>query len=142
MKALVYLAAPLFSESERRFNLQVRELLEGHAFRVYLPQEQGEGAERGSTPDRSTFLRHVEVLRASDAVLAICDGPDTDSGTSWEMGYAFALGKPVVALKTDTRRAAHGRRLNLMLEESSRVAGGLEELVPLLGSVLRNQQSG
>ncbi|MDD1656755.1 MAG: nucleoside 2-deoxyribosyltransferase, partial [Methanomicrobiales archaeon] len=50
-----------------------------------------------------------------------CDGPDADSGTAWEMGYASALGVPVIALRTDSRRFSAERRLNLMLERSARL---------------------
>jgi nucleoside 2-deoxyribosyltransferase len=33
------------------------------------------------------------------------DGPDPDSGTSWEVGYAFRR-KPIVLVRTDTREMA------------------------------------
>jgi nucleoside 2-deoxyribosyltransferase len=33
------------------------------------------------------------------------DGPDPDSGTSWEVGYAF-MKKPVVLVRTDIRAMA------------------------------------
>ncbi len=47
------------------------------------------------------------------------DGADPDSGTSWEMGYAYAKGKPVVGLRTDFRPGAeHG--VNIMLSRSCR----------------------
>ena len=33
------------------------------------------------------------------------DGPDPDSGTSWECGYAYAKNKPVVLFRSDLRRS-------------------------------------
>ncbi|WP_243670953.1 nucleoside 2-deoxyribosyltransferase [Methanoculleus chikugoensis] len=60
-----------------------------------------------------------------------------DSGTSWEMGYAYALKKKVVALRTDFRIAGHHERVNLMLEESAGVVTRKEDLPPrALGSPL------
>lgn len=132
----VYLAAPLFSEAERRFNLEVRNALARHAYDVYLPQERGEGTGCESIPnDRALFLEHLGALRTADAVVAICDGADTDSGTAWEMGYAHALGIPVIALRTDRRRAAGGRSLNLMLSQSSRVVTNVEEILTALEEI-------
>ena len=47
------------------------------------------------------------MIDAGDAVLAILDGPDADSGTSVELGYAHARGIPVVdALTTLADRVA------------------------------------
>src|SRR5579871_6006345 len=40
------------------------------------------------------------MLERADAVLAILDGPDVDSGTASEIGFAAARGTPVVGLRT------------------------------------------
>lgn len=115
----VYLAGPLFSEAERAFNRSVRDLLATHLFRVYLPQEAAEVPGREPDADGAIYATHVAALGDTDIVVAVCDGPDADSGTAWEMGYATARGIPVIALRTDTRRFSAGRRLNLMLERSA-----------------------
>ena len=63
----------------------------------------------------------VEKIRKADAVMAIVDGPDADSGTSWECGYAYALGKPVYLVRTDLRVAGDDPEfgINLMLSRSA-----------------------
>jgi nucleoside 2-deoxyribosyltransferase len=38
---LIYLAGPLFSEAERRFNLEHTHRLEAIGFEVFLPQRDG-----------------------------------------------------------------------------------------------------
>ena len=43
------------------------------------------------------------MIRACDGVLAVLDGSDVDSGTAAEIGFAAALGKPVVGVRTDLR---------------------------------------
>ncbi|QSZ67412.1 DUF523 domain-containing protein [Methanofollis aquaemaris] len=126
----IYFAAPLFSEAERAFNRQVRDLLEEHRYEVYLPQEAGDdGAVCDMGGRRQIFERHVEVLRGVDLVLAVVDGADADSGTSWEMGYAAGRGIPAVALRTDFRRAGPCEHVNLMLEESAEVVTDTADLV-------------
>ena len=57
------------------------------------------------------------ALDNCDVVVAILDGPDADSGTSFEMGYARARGKRVIGVRTDFRGSEdHG--LNLMLSNA------------------------
>jgi nucleoside 2-deoxyribosyltransferase len=134
-RSQVYLAAPLFSDAERAFNLVLRDLLTTHGYSVYLPQETGEGVEgRGS--DRAIFESHIRALDSSACLVAVCDGADTDSGTAWEIGYVIAKGIPVIALSTDRRRAKAERRVNLMIRESAEVVGSVEGVLTVLRSQL------
>ncbi len=58
------------------------------------------------------------MLRRADAVLAVLDGVDVDSGTAAEIGFAAALGVPCVGLRLDTRRTGdnEGTAVNLQVE--------------------------
>jgi nucleoside 2-deoxyribosyltransferase len=131
----VYLAAPLFSDAERAYNRQVAALLRNHFFEVFLPQDSSDN-EPGR--DRGTHSRIYEsnrqALEDADVVVAIIDGADADSGTAWEMGYAAARQKPVIALRTDFRMAGHHEHVNLMLEQSARITRNAAELLAALGA--------
>jgi nucleoside 2-deoxyribosyltransferase len=65
-------------------------------------------------------------------MVAVIEGADADSGTSWEMGYAYARGIPVISIRTDFRMAGHHEHVNLMLEQSSAMVHSEEELLALL----------
>jgi len=131
----IYLAAPLFSEAEREYNRIIAALLKENFIDVYLPQDTGDThAERGEHEHLQIFEQNKKALQGADLVLAIIDGADADSGTAWEMGYATALGKPVIALRTDFRIAGHEELVNLMLEQSSVVVKNKNELLAALGS--------
>jgi nucleoside 2-deoxyribosyltransferase/predicted secreted protein len=133
----VYLAAPLFSEAERVFNESVARLLRAHLIEVHLPQEAGDdSAARDSREQERLFLSNKTALEESDLIVAIIDGADADSGTAWEIGYAFAQGKPVIALRTDFRRIGHHEHVNLMLEQSAKVVGSTDELLTKLQATL------
>ena len=133
----VYLAGPLFTEAEQAYNLVLRDLLEAHLFDVYLPQEVGDTSHtRCREENGAIFAQHLPAIRDADLIVAVIDGADADSGTSWEMGYAYALGKKVVALRTDFRVAGRYERVNLMLEESAEVVTAKEDLPRALGSPL------
>ncbi len=135
----VYLAAPLFTEAERKYNELIRDLLATHCFEVYLPQEAGDdSASRDYDAMEEIFTSHCQALKAADWVVAIVDGADADSGTAWEMGYAYANGKPVISLRTDFRKTGHNEHVNLMLERSSVVVTSKEDLPHALISPLHH----
>ncbi|HUT39603.1 MAG TPA: nucleoside 2-deoxyribosyltransferase [Methanoregula sp.] len=135
----IYLAAPLFSEAERTYNATLADLLTQHLFEVFLPQESGDDTDtRTKTEQARIFSKNKGDLDRADIVVAVIDGADADSGTAWEMGYAYAHKKPVIAIRTDFRRAGNHEQVNLMLEESSKVVSSIIELLesvksPLIG---------
>jgi nucleoside 2-deoxyribosyltransferase len=112
----IYLAGPLFTTAEQEFNRQLRDLLEKAGHQVWLPQEH-EPRERSA---QAIFETDVAGLDASEVVVANMDGPDPDSGTCWECGYAYKK-KPIVLFRTDFREAGdvHGSPFNLMLAASA-----------------------
>lgn len=69
---------------------------------------------------------NAERIDKSDAVLAILDGVDVDSGTAAEIGYAFANGKRVYGLRTDFRLAGDnlGAIVNLQVQYFIEASGG------------------
>ena len=113
----LYLAGPLFTLAEQRFNADLARFLESEGFEVWLPQEH----EPRSNTARAIFTMDVDALDAADMVVACMDGADPDSGTAWECGYAYAKGKPIVCYRTDFRITGdtEGAPYNLMLSESA-----------------------
>ena len=69
-----------------------------------MPQVRAVKFIRNRKPDFQRIVEDcIECLRRADLVVAILDGSDADSGTCWECGYAYALGKPVIGVRTDLR---------------------------------------
>jgi nucleoside 2-deoxyribosyltransferase/predicted secreted protein len=133
----VYLAAPLFSEPERAYNLSITGHLKNNFFDVYLPQEAGDDTDtRNKEEQVRIFSENLRALKNADVIVAIIDGADADSGTAWEMGYAYAHGKQVIALRTDFRRSGRYEKVNLMLEESATVVTSVEYLLNVIKSPL------
>lgn len=115
----IYIAGPLFSVAEREFNNRLSEALKAafDSCTINLPQQFA-----ASISGQSGFLDRVfeyslESIRKSDAIVAILDGPDVDSGTCVEIGYAFANKKPIIGLRTDFR-SSEDRGMNLMVSLS------------------------
>ncbi len=116
-KKLIYLAGPLFTHAELEYNCKLKDMLLKKGFSVFLPQENAEDSafERERQNQESIFKKCVEGVDVSDIVVAVLDGVDVDSGTAWEIGYAYAKGKPVIGLRTDFRSLSDGI-VNLMVE--------------------------
>ena len=131
----VYLAAPLFSDAERTYNASLASLLEKNLFDVHLPQEAGDDTDmRGKCAQERIFSENKKGIEEADFVVAVIDGADADSGTAWEMGYAYAMNKPVIAIRTDFRRVGRNEHVNLMLEESATVVTDIQQLLAALHS--------
>jgi nucleoside 2-deoxyribosyltransferase len=113
----LYFAAPLFTAAERDWNAALTAALRSAGHDIYLPQEN----EPGRTASE-IFEVDVAGLDWAQAVVAIMDGADPDSGTAWEVGYAYGKGKPVVLVRTDIRVASSGGAgYNAMLAESAKI---------------------
>lgn len=120
-KTNIYLAGPLFSQAERDFNVYLRDKLVGKGFSVFLPQEDGSDdvETRLEVRQKNIFGMDVKAIDDCDIVVAVLDGgSDVDSGTAWEMGYAYAKGKKLLGLRTDFRTFGPEGAVNLMIEIS------------------------
>jgi nucleoside 2-deoxyribosyltransferase len=112
----IYLAGPLFTTAEREFNLRLAQRLRQAGHEVFLPQE----SEQRTTTEKEIFAGDVAGIDWAEVVVANMDGPDPDSGTCWECGYAYKR-KPIIVFRTDFRAADEPGKApyNLMLTESA-----------------------
>lgn len=94
----IYLASPLFTEFERENVKAVASYLRSKGHSVYVPMEHSiENAWDYSNHEwaQMVFDEDVKAIRECDEVHCIYYGLYSDSGTAWECGFAYALGKPV-----------------------------------------------
>jgi nucleoside 2-deoxyribosyltransferase len=113
----IYFAGPLFSAAERDWNVALASALRTAGHEVFLPQEQEPGKDAAGI-----FATDVGGIDWADGLVAIMDGADPDSGTSWEVGYAYGK-KPIVLVRTDMRRneGSGGSGYNPMLTEAATI---------------------
>ena len=100
----IYVAAPFFNEWERCCMIKTVEKLRELGHEVYAPAEH-EVMNAWDKPNRiwarEVFEADVTAINGCDKVVAIYDGLYSDSGTAWEIGYAYAMGKQVEILLTN-----------------------------------------
>ena len=138
MPGSIYLAGPLgFTESGRRYHDEVlRPAVAALGVELLDPWEVGGPIfiELGPTPSLPDLTAANEAAGAANrlmiercaAVVAILDGSDVDSGTAAEIGYAAALGKPVIGLRTDIRTSGDNAAaiVNLQVVHFIELSGG------------------
>jgi len=115
----VYFAAPLFTQAERLWNRAVADqLVQESGCTLILPQrfDLDAGLE-GDERLEKLFQECVDGVDACDVMVAVLDGADGDSGMAFEVGYAYARGKPVIGVRTDFREQ-HDQGANIMLSRS------------------------
>ena len=129
----VFLAAPLFSEAEREFNSKIAKRLRENGFEVWLAQETPFIQQGNHKEKKKIYEGDILALKTSDVLAAVLDGVQVDAGVAYEMGYATALGKPIVGLKTDYRTFSEMEEVNLMLEVPLiKICKSIEELIDSL----------
>ena len=125
MKKRVYLASPFFNDEQLENVIRTENILESLNFVLFSPRknEIREGINIGS-PEWSltNFTNDTRGIDSCDFVVALYYGNYSDTGTAFEIGYAFATHKPVIVVH-------FGKDSNLMIHESCHAnLSSLEEL--------------
>lgn len=97
----LYLAGPdVFRPNANVWGHDARALLAAHGHEALLPLDTGETTAAG------IFAANLLLIRSADALIANLQpfrGFEPDSGTCFEVGYAVAIGKPVIGYLSDAR---------------------------------------
>lgn len=110
----VYLASPFFNETENANVGRAEEILRNRGLTVWSPREHEDREHDFGSREWSEaiFQADRQAIHDSDVVVLLYYGDYSDSGTAWECGYAYALGKPVIVVHL-------GDCSNLMAHEGS-----------------------
>lgn len=140
MKKL-YIAAPFFNDEQLTLVKNVELAIKmTPGLDYYSPRNDGVLNDM-SPEDRKAagpklFSLNVKMIRACDAVLALKDYSDT--GTTWETGFAYGIERPVFAYRSDPTRP-----LNIMvLQCLNAMSYGYDELLRMLHSYANDQPLG
>ena len=95
----IYLASPFFTEFEKAIYDNVIKVLRQHGYDVFVPQEHtipnGEKMPNSQWA-KAVFDMDLAALRDAECVVVLNYGMYSDSGTAWECGAAYAMGKPIL----------------------------------------------
>lgn len=118
MAKQVYLAGPFFSKTQVAQVERLEKALAEHPQigDVFSPRKHQHEEYEMFSPEwqKVTYASDVSAIDDCDVVVALSDfdGADADSGTAWELGYAYAKQIPVIVIKEDDVT------LNLMIAQA------------------------
>lgn len=106
-KYKVYIAGPFFNKEERDRMDRLKEYLTRFKdFEFFFPMDSIV-AKATELPNhewaKKVFESDKDEILKSDMIIAIYDKHYSDSGTAWELGYAYGLNIPVTLLCTDLK---------------------------------------
>lgn len=143
MPTRVYWANSFFSEADRRFNARCVRRLRNAGYEVFNPQESKYN-ELVTTDAAAITKGDMRAIRKAAVLVACIDQESIDPGVACEVGFAYALRKPIIGLFTDIRqrRIDHGRIYKNPLVvgcilERGKVLNTMTEVVKAVGSVRR-----
>lgn len=116
----IYVASSVFTQFERRWNREIAQGIKRNlpGAVVVLPQDFKMSRKFNDKQHfGALFKMCIEEIDKCDALVAVLDGADCDSGTSFEVGYAYALRKPIIGLRTDFRKSQE-KGVNIMLSRA------------------------
>ena len=137
----VYLASPLgFSPEQKPYLERIKARLRQLGYEVFDPWAQPfsqairKASEIEDYHERiKAFTRLAQeigvvnenAIRECDVLLGVLDGPDVDSGTAAEIGFAVGSGRRCFGLRTDWRDSGEfGLPLNLQVLHFIEKSGG------------------
>lgn len=140
MPKKIYIAGPLFNSHERWYLEQIAAALAQVGFDTFLPHRDAGLIDGFGLEERSRlFHSDIQALEGCDICVALLSGPDHDSGTSAELGYAYATGKTCFGISDDFRW------LNNMIwgicGQGKHLARTIPELVTIIQTVLAQREA-
>lgn len=122
----IFIASPFFSLAERDYIQRIDKICADNGFETFQALRNVGLVAKDSLAD--CFLSDVENLKKCDLVVANLDGVDVDSGTAWELGYAYSIDKPIIGIREDFRMYRTFIPVNLMIYKSCSTVITLDEL--------------
>ena len=103
---------------------KIRDVIRVCGVNTFLPHEDNSDNAKGRSADASRerlmsiFKGDYAAIKRAHGIISILDGVPVDCGTAWELGYGFALSKPILGIRTDFLVLGNfdSQRIDLMSE--------------------------
>jgi len=111
---MIYLASPFFNEEQLNMVKRIEKALDQAEIEYFSPRSEGVLIEM--TPEekelrmKAIFQSNIDHIWDASLVVAVIDNYDT--GTVWEMGYAYGMDVPIFTISD------HDYGLNVMVRQS------------------------
>jgi len=137
-----YIAGPMFNDAENWFLTEIDARVRKAGLTSFLNSRDGIPL---NAPDDvlSIFKEDCHEVSRADVIVASLNGLAVDSGTAWELGWAYSQGKQIVGVFTDLRLHYKYQTVNLMIQCSlDKIVRSLDELESYLEMLVREASGG
>jgi len=118
----IYIAGPLCTKENREFLEELDKMCKEMGFATFLPHRDCGLYEGDNGRIEEIAKRDLEEIKECDVMIGVLNGICVGAGTAWEMGYAQAIGKRVIGLKSD-------RSIEESISDISVIIAGCVEVV-------------
>jgi nucleoside 2-deoxyribosyltransferase len=123
----VYIAGPLSEKHERKFLEKIDRLCKNKKIDTFLPHRDC-GIYKNNKDIKKISDIDVKEIHKSDILIGVLNGICVGAGTAWEMGYAEAIGKKVIGLKTDRKIEESIGDISAVIAGRTKIIKSLKEL--------------
>ncbi len=124
----IYIAGPLYDEKNRDFLEQIDKICKGFEFETFLPHRDAGLYNGDKTKIKDISERDLEEIKNCEIMIGVLNGIYIGAGTAWEMGYAQAIGKKVIGLKTDRKVEESIGDISVIIAGKVHIVESIEQL--------------
>lgn len=126
--ARIYIAGPLCEKKSRDFLEQIDKICNDLGFETFLPHRDCGLYEGDENKINEISDRDLEEIKKCEIMIGVLNGICVGAGTAWEMGYAQAIGKKVIGLKTDRKVKNSIGEISVIITGKVNIIESIEEL--------------
>ena len=134
MKPTAYIASPFFTPEQVKQVEHIKQELKAQGFAFFSPKDSNLVTSKSTKEElRYAFNTNLSMIIASDFIIANIEG--IDQGTYFEIGYAYAVEKPVLLWSPNPVR-----KLNLMLQQAATIFAASASVAPLIRMYVQKEE--
>ncbi|MFA5173812.1 MAG: nucleoside 2-deoxyribosyltransferase [Candidatus Pacearchaeota archaeon] len=124
----IYIAGPLCEEKGRLFLEEIDKICKKMNFETFLPHRDAGLYDGKKESIKRISEQDLNEIKGCDLMIGVLDGIYVGAGTAWEMGYAQAIGKKVIGLKTDRNLQDSIGDISVIIAGQVKIVQNLNEL--------------
>jgi len=126
-KLKVYIAGPLCMPDEREFLEKIDRMCKKFNLTTFLPHRDC-GIWKKITDAKRIAAGDIKGFDNCDFLIANLNGFNVGAGTAWEVGYAYAKGIPIIAIKTDRKPEESHQEISAIVFGTTKILTSFEDL--------------
>jgi len=125
----IYIAGPLCEKENRDFLEQIEKICKDLGFEIFLPHRDAGLYKGDETKINQISKKDLQEIYNCDLMIGVLNGIYVGAGTAWEMGYAQAINKKVIGLKTDRQIKDSISEISVIITGQVNIIESIKELI-------------